>query len=199
MNHTISHIKTLRVAPFFSIRYNLFRRLGTCRYIQLAPILKMSCNESWWKWREYGTNILMLEWCIPLDYQHVFFYIKIPSPHFLWMAYAWGESQRELDQCIDQSGLIFRCQTNASHFIKSLIVVWWPVAFCGIENLHYSSHKTFSALMALCVGNPSVIGEFLSQRVNNTELICFLCCQHGQAIISKQLSCQWLYKMWRGM
>ena len=35
----------------------------------------------------------------------------------------------------------------ATHFIKSLIVVWWPVAFCGIENLHYSSHKTFSALL----------------------------------------------------
>ena len=50
--------------------------------------------------------------------------------------------------------------------------------------------KTFSALLALCVGNPLDSNGFPSERDNNMELWCFLDVSHNK-LLNKQLSCPW--------
>ena len=42
--------------------------------------------------------------------------------------------------------------------------------------------ETLSALLALCGGNPPVTGGFPSQRGNNAERWCYLCCQPEQTV-----------------
>ena len=94
----------------------------------------------------------------------------------------------------------FRPRERESRIPVSVYVKrwYWSHSICYVQEAgRWWSHdiESYSALLALCEGNPPVIGGLPSQSASIAELWCFIWCTPEQHL-SKLWSCRWFGMPW---
>ena len=153
--------------------------------IVLRAAIKLSCenidSNIWWHMAQLSLNVL--KW-----------FILIKAIIQKCSAYWWLN-------CFKNHKTIWLTAVNSHNKGLKPLVLWWPIwtqrclwischshtVICPINLIGIQQDltqtcktwwrhqmETFSALLAICVGNSRVPGEFPTQMASNAELWCFL-------------------------